>query len=126
HAADLPFAIRQRGELPRGAVPAGERPDRALSGSGGVTPFDEAQGERIALAEAAERYVGASFRPNGRDPITGFDCLGLVLVALMDIGRPVRVPGRHGLRTLRPQRFLRLPDEVGLIEVIAPFEPGDV
>ena len=33
-----------------------------------------------ALAEAAERYVGASFRPGGRDPMTGFDCLGLVLL----------------------------------------------
>ena len=79
-----------------------------------------------ALAEAAERYVGASFRPGGRDPMTGFDCLGLVLMALMDIGPPVRVPGRRGLRMRRPERFLRLPDAAGLVEMIAPFEAGDV
>jgi len=89
-----------------------------------MSSFDEAL-DRMKLAEAAERYVGASFRPDGRDPVTGFDCLGLVLVALNDIGRPVRMPGRR-LRTLRPQRLLHLPDEAGLVEVIAPFEPGDV
>ena len=41
-----------------------------------------------ALACAAESYIGARFRLHGRDPVTGFDCLGLVLVAMRDIGRP--------------------------------------
>ena len=53
-----------------------------------------------ALALAAESYVGASFRLHGRDPITGFDCLGLVLVALAEIGRPVRVIATGGLAVL--------------------------
>ena len=79
-----------------------------------------------ALALAAESYVGASFRLHGRDPITGFDCLGLVLVALAEIGRPVRVPLRYALRTLDLERFERLPAAAGLVEVESPLEPGDV
>ena len=73
-----------------------------------------------ALALAAESYVGASFRLHGRDPITGFDCLGLVLVALAEIGRPVRVPLRYALRNLDLERFERLPAAAGLVEVESP------
>jgi cell wall-associated NlpC family hydrolase len=78
------------------------------------------------LARAAERYIGASFRPHGRDPITGFDCLGLVLVAMADIGRPIRFPLRYALRNRDLSRFERLPARFGLIEVESPAEPGDV
>ena len=34
------------------------------------------------LAQAAEDFIGVPFRPGGRDPATGLDCLGLVLAAL--------------------------------------------
>lgn len=79
-----------------------------------------------ALARAAEGLLGASFRLHGRDRLTGFDCLGLVLVAMAEIGRPVRMPLRYGLRNVDPERFLRLPATAGLVETMAPPEPGDV
>lgn len=79
------------------------------------------------LAQAAESYIGATFRLHGRDRITGFDCLGLVLVALADIGRPVRLPLRYALRNRDLERFERLPRAAGLREVWEPeAEPGDV
>jgi len=85
-----------------------------------------APGDRMKLAQAVERYVGASFRPHGRDPATGFDCLGLVLVAMADIGRPIRFPLRYALRNRDLGRFERLPAKAGFAEVEVPLEPGDV
>lgn len=79
-----------------------------------------------ALAHAAEGLVGATFRLHGRDPLTGFDCLGLVLVALREIGRPVRLPIGYALRNLDPERFVRLPERAGFVETDAPLEAGDV
>lgn len=80
-----------------------------------------------ALAQAAESYLGATFRLHGRDPLTGFDCLGLVLMAMADIGRPVRMPIRYGLRNLEPERFLRLPENAGFVEAADnTLEDGDV
>jgi len=79
-----------------------------------------------ALARAAESYLGARFRLHGRDPITGFDCLGLVLVAMADIGRPVRLPLRYGLRTVAPERYLKLADSAGFVAAAGkPLELGD-
>lgn len=80
----------------------------------------------LALAHAAAGFVGASFRLHGRDPLTGFDCLGLLIVALAEIGRPVRLPGGYALRNLELERFERLPGRAGLVETDAPLEPGDV
>lgn len=80
-----------------------------------------------ALARAAESYVGAGFRLHGRDPLTGFDCLGLVLVALGDIGKPVGFPLRYGLRNLDSQRFLRLAESAGFVEAAdLSLDHGDV
>jgi cell wall-associated NlpC family hydrolase len=85
-----------------------------------------AQGERMKLARAAEGYVGAAFRLHGRDPVTGLDCVGLVLAAMAAIGQPIRLPLRYGLRNSDPERFLRLAVMAGFTEAAAPFEPGDV
>src|SRR5690606_17501221 len=103
----------------------GQRPDRPLPGAVDMTLL-RAQGERMALAHAAESFVGAAFRPHGRDPVAGMDCLGLVLLALAEIGRPVRLPIRYTLRNLDLERFARLPGDVGLAETEAPLEPGDI
>ena len=81
----------------------------------------------MTLAQAAESFIGARFRLHGRDPVTGFDCLGLVLVALAEIGRPVRMPLRYALRNLDPDRFRRLPEVAGLVEAADnSLEDGDV
>jgi len=80
----------------------------------------------MALAHAAEGFVGATFRLHGRDPVAGLDCLGLVVVAMAEIGRPVRVPIRYALKNLDIERYRRLPADAGLIEVEAPLEEGDV
>jgi len=80
----------------------------------------------LELACAAESFLGASFRLHGRDALTGFDCLGLVLVAMAEIGRPVRLPISYALRNLEPERFARLPESAGFVETDSPIEAGDV
>ena len=80
-----------------------------------------------ALARAAETYIGATFRLRGRDPLTGLDCLGLVILAMRDIGRPVTMPLRYGLRNVAPERYLRMADAAGFVEAAdLTIEPGDV
>lgn len=80
----------------------------------------------LALARAAESFLGAAFRLHGRDRFTGFDCLGLVLIAMAEIGRPVPMAIRYGLRNLAWDRFLRLPEAAGFSETDTPLEAGDV
>jgi len=80
----------------------------------------------LELAYAAESFLGASFRLHGRDPLTGFDCLGLVLVAMAEIGRPAHLVLSYGLRNRDPARFLQLPEAAGFAETDTPLEPGDV
>ena len=79
------------------------------------------------LAHAAAGFVGASFRLHGRDPIMGLDCVGLVLLAMAEIGRPVRLPVSYQLRNLEPERFLQLPAAAGFVEPTdTELEHGDV
>jgi cell wall-associated NlpC family hydrolase len=79
------------------------------------------------LAHAAERFVGASFRLHGRDPIVGLDCVGLVVLAMAEIGRPIRLPVSYQLRNLEPERFLQLPAAAGFIQPTdSELEDGDV
>jgi cell wall-associated NlpC family hydrolase len=79
------------------------------------------------LAHAAQGFVGAAFRLHGRDPIMGLDCVGLVLLAMAEIGRPIRLPVSYQLRTIEPERFLQLPAAPGFFEPAEPeLEDGDV
>jgi hypothetical protein len=80
----------------------------------------------LALALAAEGLVGASFRLHGRDRLTGFDCLGLVLLALAEIGRPAHLAFCYGLRNLEPERFFRMAEKAGFAETATAPEAGDV
>ncbi|KQN90950.1 hypothetical protein ASE95_11765 [Sphingomonas sp. Leaf231] len=52
-------------------------------------------GERVLAA--ARALVGVRFRPHGRDPAFGLDCVGLVLVALAHAGARIAVPRGHAL-----------------------------
>lgn len=79
-----------------------------------------------ALAAAAERLVGTRFELHGRDPATGLDCVGLVAVALAEIGRPAFAPFGYRLRQTEVDRFLASATRSGLAEATGPVEPGDV
>lgn len=54
-------------------------------------------GERAAAA--AQACVGARFRPHGRTPAGGLDCVGVAALALRAAGWPGRVPHGYALRT---------------------------
>lgn len=49
--------------------------------------------------------AGAPFRPQGRDPATGLDCVGLVWAAYADAGRMLRPPAGYPLRGWRRERI---------------------
>lgn len=53
-----------------------------------------------AVAAAAEALIGAPFRLHGRNPKTGIDCIGVVILSLAS-GADIHIdPGRYGLRNL--------------------------
>lgn len=52
-------------------------------------------GERIAAT--ARALVGTPFRPQGRDPATGLDCIGLALVCLKAAGVDESAPDDYRL-----------------------------
>ncbi len=56
-----------------GTVGGGFFPTAPSSGAGG-------------LASAARKYIGVPYRWGGKNPATGLDCSGLVVVAFRDIG----------------------------------------
>lgn len=53
-------------------------------------PDSNERGE--AIAAAARALVGVRFRPQGRDPTYGLDCVGLVLSAFGEAGQPLSAP----------------------------------
>ena len=76
------------------------------------------------MLAAARGCVGARFRPQGRDPAFGLDCVGLVLVALRAGGVEV-APGGYAMRSGDAARVTREIAAAGLVRVDAPA-PGDV
>ncbi|MDR6834289.1 MULTISPECIES: peptidoglycan endopeptidase [unclassified Sphingopyxis] len=56
-----------------------------------------ADGASRAFA-AAQTMVGARFRPQGRDPATGVDCVGLVWAAYRAVGERLVAPSNYPLR----------------------------
>ncbi|WP_246605042.1 C40 family peptidase [Aquisediminimonas sediminicola] len=79
-------------------------------------------GEDVPLVQAARAYVGVPFRPQGRDPALGLDCIGLVLVALRGVGVSGVVPADYRLRGDQEARLLREMAAFGLrrIEAVTP------
>jgi cell wall-associated NlpC family hydrolase len=74
-----------------------------------VVPLNDA--ERAAFVAEARTYVRVPFRHTGRTR-RGVDCVGLVAVALAEVGRPVadrrdygRNPVRDGLRQVLVDHF---------------------
>ena len=80
----------------------------------------------LALAKAAEQFIGCNFRLRGRDPAIGLDCVGVVLAALANIGRHCLAPANYQLRMRDVSGFTNLAEQVGLIETPDTVRPGDV
>lgn len=62
----------------------------------------------LELCRAAQGFLGAPWARGGRDPGTGLDCLGLLLVAAREVGEPLPDPGDAGWWAWRG-RFRELP-----------------
>lgn len=74
-----------------------------------------------AIVATARALIGVRFRPQGRSPETGLDCVGLVAAA---IGAPPPAAD-YALRGGSPERIAAALGREGLVQVAA-AEPGDV
>ena len=79
-----------------------------------------------ALAEAARALVGCRFRLHGRDPATGLDCLGVLVVALANIGRAPVIPEGYTLRVRGMPAELERATDYGFCTVEDAVQAGDV
>ncbi len=69
--------------------------------------------------------VGVRFRPQGRDPATGLDCVGLVWAAYAAAGRVLSAPRDYPLRGWREERIVAALATSGFRAVIDASD-GDV
>ncbi|HVI99064.1 MAG TPA: peptidoglycan endopeptidase [Sphingomonas sp.] len=76
------------------------------------------------VAEAAGALVGVRFRPHGRDPRFGLDCVGLAACALRAGGYAGPVPDDYALRHGNGAQARALIDTLGLIAGIG--GPGEL
>lgn len=72
----------------------------------------------MSVEAAARGCVGARFRPQGRVPATGLDCVGLVAFALTEAGAEVAVPRGYALRGGDPGEVERVLAGAGLRRVV--------
>jgi len=80
----------------------------------------------VALALAAEQLINTPFRLHGRDPATGIDCVGLLVLALAAIGRTVPAPSGYGIRNSELGTALAFAPGMGLAETDDAVGTGDV
>ncbi|WP_114521036.1 NlpC/P60 family protein [Altererythrobacter sp. ZODW24] len=82
-----------------------------------------------AVASFAETLIGTPFRLHGRDPKTGIDCVGVVIMSLAS-GAGINIdPGSYDLRNLDISSGCLAADSANLIKVAKrtePTEPGDI
>ncbi|WP_324187718.1 NlpC/P60 family protein [Sphingopyxis solisilvae] len=74
----------------------------------------------------ARRLVGARFRPQGYDPATGLDCVGLVWAAYAAAGRRLVRPRDYPLRGWSRERIAEALGRAGFGAVDGPRQSGDV
>lgn len=74
---------------------------------------------------AARALIGVPFRPRGRDPVRGVDCVGVVVLAHAGAGRTVLAPDDYPLRGWSGDRVLRWAARAGFRQVAEP-RAGDV
>ena len=77
------------------------------------------------VAAAARGCVGVRFRPQGRNPARGLDCVGLVAVALAGAGAKVAVPQGYAMRGGDPGEAGAVLAAAGL-RAVADAREGDV
>jgi cell wall-associated NlpC family hydrolase len=80
----------------------------------------------VALATAAESFIGTPFRLRGRDPRTGLDCVGLVAAAFAKLGWPVQPLPPYSLRQQSFATQLECATGAGLDEVAGSPMAGDL
>lgn len=74
-------------------------------------------GANCAVVQRARRLIGVPFRPQGRDPVTGLDCVGVAINAFeIDaalIRRDYRLRGDHNreIRQTLERWFERVPGD---------------
>lgn len=80
----------------------------------------------LRLAQAAEGLLGAPFRLHGRDPATGIDCIGLVLLALQGAGHPTPALPRYAIRSAGEVDVAGPLLRCGFVPVQEIARPGDL
>lgn len=80
--------------------------------------------ERLALA--ARQFIGSPFHLHGRDPLTGMDCVGLVLLSLQSIGIKVRHIPPYSLRQIGDELPEEALNQVGFARTLGAVGPGDL
>ncbi|HEX8445131.1 MAG TPA: peptidoglycan endopeptidase [Sphingomonas sp.] len=76
-----------------------------------------------AVVARARACIGVRFRPQGRDPAFGLDCVGLIAVA--GAVPPGRVPARYAMRGGTAAAIIATIGQAGLRRIMV-AEPGDV
>ncbi len=79
-----------------------------------------------AMVAAARACVGARFRPQGRDPETGLDCLGVVLIALAAAECVADAPRDYALSGNGLANSLESGLRAANCKRVLACEPGDV
>lgn len=74
----------------------------------------------------ARRLAGARFRPQGYDPATGLDCVGLVWAAYAAAGRRLVRPRDYPLRGWSEERIIAGLRRAGFVPAGGPRQSGDV
>lgn len=80
----------------------------------------------LALAGAAESFLGCAFRANGRVPEIGLDCIGLLQAAFEQAGIPARLPVGYRLRTGDWSGLDDWAGKLGFVVAEGLLQPGDV
>lgn len=69
---------------------------------------------RDAVVARARACIGVRFRPQGRDPAYGLDCVGLIAVAGAGAVAAAKVPARYALRGGTADAIMAQIDAAGL------------
>lgn len=71
-------------------------------------------GNADAVADAARALIGARFRPQGRDPVFGLDCIGLAAASFAAAGMRIDAPRDYPQQGGDPVRIGELIEAAGL------------